>query len=183
MTLALSLGMTLGVRRTLWMMAGELFGVAVVALTTLAGIATIMLAHHQMLMIFKLAGGTYLVFLGIQLWRSRGAMAITQDVSRLDLMTRTQLATQGCIAAIVNPKSWAFFISLLPPFIDYQLPIVNQIIVLIAIILIIEFICLMAYAYGGRLLSSFLQHRTNINTINRIAGSLIIGVAVWLILG
>ncbi|MEL0099452.1 MAG: LysE family translocator, partial [Opitutae bacterium] len=32
MTLALSLGMTVGVRRTLWMMAGELVGVAIVVL-------------------------------------------------------------------------------------------------------------------------------------------------------
>ena len=41
MTLALSLGMTIGVRRTLWMMAGELVGVALVALATLAGVAII----------------------------------------------------------------------------------------------------------------------------------------------
>ena len=64
MTLALSLGMTIGVRRTLWMMAGELVGVAVVALATLAGVATIMLAYPEIFMIFKLVGGSYLAFSG-----------------------------------------------------------------------------------------------------------------------
>ena len=180
MTLALSLGMTIGVRRTLWMMAGELVGVAVVALATLAGVATIMLAYPEIFMIFKLVGGSYLAFLGIQLWQSKGAIAVTQKTSRPDLMTRTQLATQGFVTAIANPKGWAFFVALLPPFIDYQLPITTQIIILLSLILIIEFTCLIAYASGGRLLSGFLQNRSNVNIFNRIAGSLIIGVAIWL---
>ena len=95
-------------------------------------------------------------------------------------MTRTQLATQGFVTAIANPKGWAFFVALLPPFIDYQLPITTQIIILLSLILIIEFTCLIAYASGGRLLSGFLKNRSNVNIINRIAGSLIIGVAIWL---
>ena len=131
-------------------------------------------------MIFKLVGGSYLAFLGIQLWQSKGAMAVTQETSKPDLMTRTQLATQGFVTAIANPKGWAFFIALLPPFIDYQLPITAQIIILLSLILIIEFTCLIAYASGGRLLSGFLKNRSNVNIINRIAGSLIIGVAIWL---
>ena len=180
MTLALSLGMTVGVRRTLWMMAGELVGVAIVVLATLAGVATIMLTYPQLFVIFKIAGGAYLAFLGFQLWRSKGTMAITLDVARSELTTRTQLVTQGFVTAVANPKGWAFFIALLPPFIDHQLPISSQIVILLSIILILEFICLMAYASGGRLLSGLLQNRTNVKTINRIAGSLIIGVAIWL---
>ena len=89
MTLAMSLGVTIGVRRTLWMMAGELVGVALVALATLAGVAIIILAHPEIFVIFKLVGGAYLAFLGIQLWQLKGAMAITQESSRPDLMTRT----------------------------------------------------------------------------------------------
>ena len=81
-------------------------------------------------------------------------MAITQETSRPDLMTRTQLATQGFVTAIANPKGWALFVALLPPFIDYQLPITAQIIILLSM-LIIEFTCLIAYASGGRLLSGF----------------------------
>lgn len=180
MTLALSLGMTRGVRQTLWMMAGELVGVALVALATLAGVAIIILAHPEIFVIFKLVGGAYLAFLGIQLWQSKGAMAITQESSRPDLMTRTQLATQGLVTAIANPKGWAFFVAFLPPFIDHQLPITAQIIILVSLILIIEFICLIAYASGGRLLSGFLKNRSNVNLINRITGALIIGVAIWL---
>ena len=43
MTLALSLGITIGVRRALWMMAGELVGVGLVATASAVGVATFML--------------------------------------------------------------------------------------------------------------------------------------------
>ena len=43
MTLALSLGITVGVRRAMWMMAGELLGVGIVAAASAIGVATIML--------------------------------------------------------------------------------------------------------------------------------------------
>ena len=141
MTLAMTLGMTVGVRRTGWVMLGELVGVASVILATLAGVATIMLNHPELFFRFKIAGGTYLAFLGIQLWQSKGAMAISHDIQTPLLVSRKQLAIQGFVTAVANPKGWAFFIALLPPFIDYQQPIQSQGLVLLTVILILEFIC------------------------------------------
>ena len=60
MTLALTLGMTIGYKRTLWMMAGELVGVAVVAVSAVVGIAAIMLTYPWLFTIFKLIGACYL---------------------------------------------------------------------------------------------------------------------------
>jgi homoserine/homoserine lactone efflux protein len=183
MTLAMTLGMTVGVRRTVWMMMGELVGVASVVLATLAGVATIMLNHPELFFLFKIVGGTYLAFLGIQLWQSKGAMAISQDIQTPLLVSRKQLAIQGFVTAVANPKGWAFFIALLPPFIDYQQPIQSQVLILLVIILVLEFVCLCIYASGGRMLSRFLQNRANVKTLNKIAGSLMIGVAAWLVVG
>ena len=183
MTLAMTLGMTIGVRRTVWMMMGELVGVASVVLATLAGVATIMLNHPELFFLFKIVGGMYLAFLGIQLWQSKGAMAISQDIQTPLLVSRKQLAIQGFVTAVANPKGWAFFIALLPPFIDYQQPIQSQVFILLVIILVLEFVCLCIYASGGRMLSRFLQNRANVKTLNKIAGSLMIGVAVWLAFG
>ena len=45
MTLAMTLGMSVGVRRTLWMMAGEVIGVALVAIAAVVGVASIMLNY------------------------------------------------------------------------------------------------------------------------------------------
>lgn len=57
MTLALTLGMSIGYRRTLWMMIGELLGVALVSVSAVLGIAAIMLNYPWMFIALKFIGG------------------------------------------------------------------------------------------------------------------------------
>lgn len=183
MTLAMSLGMSVGLKRTFFMMAGELIGVAIVALSSVVGVAAIMVNHPDIFMVFKYVGGAYLAYLGVQLWMSRGKMALSHDASKDALISRKTLAFQGFITAVANPKGWAFFIALLPPFINQTKPLFAQIGVLIAIILVLEFICLVLYASGGDTLRRFLQKGDNVKLMNRIAGTLMLGVGVWLAFG
>jgi homoserine/homoserine lactone efflux protein len=182
MTLSMTLGMTIGVRRTLWMMWGELAGVALVSIAAVIGAASIMLHYPAVFAVFRYIGGAYLFYLGIQLWRSLGKMAFTEE-QRVVQTNRVQLASQGFMTAIANPKGWAFMISLLPPFINSQKPMVPQLLVLLTIILITEFTCLTLYASGGRSLRRLLESRGNIKFLNRVAGSLMCGVGCWLIVG
>lgn len=79
MTLAMTLGMSIGVRKSLWMMAGELVGVGLVALAAVLGVAAIMLNYPQLFAALKYVGGAYLVYLGINLWRSRGKFALSNE--------------------------------------------------------------------------------------------------------
>ena len=182
MTLALTLGMTVGIRRTMWMMLGELIGVGLVAILVVIGVAALIVQYPEMFVVLKIAGGGYLLYLGIQLWRSRGKMAI--DLNGTPKNTgRLQLASQGFITAVANPKGWAFFIALLPPFIDPTRPMPSQMAVLLSVILSLEALSRMVYALGGKSLSKVLQKSGNVRLMNRIAGTLMIGVAAWLALG
>ncbi|PXX89645.1 threonine transporter RhtB [Marinobacter vulgaris] len=183
MTLALSLGITIGVRRALWMMAGELVGVAVVATAAAVGVATFMLKYPTAFAVFKYAGGAYLAWLGVQMWQSKGKMAMPEEDSAPVESSRLQLALQGFVTAIANPKGWAFFIALLPPFIDSKLPLAPQLTALILIILGLEFLCLQLYAHGGRTLRKALKQGGGVRTVNRVAGSLMILVGAWLAFG
>lgn len=183
MTLAMTLGMTVGVRRTLWMMVGELLGVTLVVVLTLVGVAALMLQYPELFIALKWGGGGYLLYLGIQLWRSKGKMAIKCDTPDDVQISRTSLFSQGFITAVANPKGWAFFIALLPPFIDHNAPLAAQALLMIAIILSLEFVSLIGYASGGKALSHLLRNRGNVRVMNRIAGTLMIGVSAWLALG
>lgn len=185
MTLALTMGMTLGVRRTLWMMAGELTGVALVAVASVLGIAAFMLKYPGAFQVFKYCGGAYLAWLGVQMWRARGrmAMAAPEGRSGAPAPSRRALAAQGFVTAVANPKGWAFFIALLPPFISDSQPLAPQLAVLLAIILLLETLCLLIYAGGGRTLSRLLASGENLRLINRIAGTLMLGVGAWLAFG
>ncbi|ABE55446.1 Lysine exporter protein (LYSE/YGGA) [Shewanella denitrificans OS217] len=201
MTLAMTLGMSIGVRRTLWMMLGELTGVAIVAIAAVLGVASIMLNYPQVFEILKYAGGAYLAYIGINMWRAKGKMAIVDpklaSVNQVDSnqiqakapvkvstkVPRATLISQGFITAIANPKGWAFMISLLPPFISVDKAIAPQLAVLLGIIMLTESVSMLAYATGGKSLRLFLTRGDNIRWLNRIAGSLMIAVGIWLALG
>ncbi|HFQ4953429.1 TPA: LysE family translocator [Vibrio vulnificus] len=180
MTLALTLGMSIGYKRTLWMMLGELVGVAVVSVAAVVGIAAVMLNYPMLFISFKILGATYLVYLGIQMWRSRGKLSLSAETGPVSRANNWQLIMQGFITAIANPKGWAFMISLLPPFIDKSAPLPPQFLLLVGIILISEFVCMTLYATGGKGLKRLLGQSQNVRRLNRIAGSLMIGVGIWL---
>ncbi|MCK8068324.1 LysE family translocator [Cobetia sp. 1CM21F] len=185
MTLAMTLGMTQGVKRTLWMMVGELLGVGLVAVSAVIGVATIMLRYPMVFSAFKLAGGAYLAWLGIQMWRSRGrlALGVAGEDAAAPRASRRALAAQGFVTAIANPKGWAFFIALLPPFLDASLPLAPQLIALVGIILTLEFTCLLLYAGGGSSLARWLGRGSRVRLMNRVAGTLMICVGIWLATG
>ncbi|MGF1721109.1 LysE family translocator [Vibrio kyushuensis] len=181
MTLALTLGMSIGYRRTLWMMVGELVGVGLVAIAAVLGIAAVMLNYPWLFVALKIVGGSYLFYLGVQMWRSKGKLAINLDEQEQTKQGDWDLVVQGFVTAIANPKGWAFMISLLPPFIDQSVDLAPQLVVLVSIILLFEFICMTLYATGGKGLKRMLGHSKNVRLMNRIAGSLMMGVAVWLL--
>lgn len=180
MTLALTLGMSIGYKRTLWMMLGELVGVALVSVAAVVGIAAVMLNYPMLFISFKILGATYLVYLGIQMWRSRGKLSLSAETGPVSRANNWQLIMQGFITAIANPKGWAFMISLLPPFIDKSAPLPPQLLLLVGIILVSEFVCMTLYATGGKGLKRLLGQSQNVRRLNRIAGSLMIGVGIWL---
>ena len=182
MTLALTLGMSIGVRRTLYMMWGELIGVAMVSVLAVVGVASIMLNYPSAFLVLKYAGGAYLVYLGVQMWLSRGKMAIDLENSTFDTVSGRQLAIQGFVTAIANPKGWAFTVSLLPSFINPDMPMPPQLAALVVIILLSEFTFLMLYATGGKTLRRMLERSDNVRLISRLSGSLMIAVGIWLAL-
>ena len=181
MTLAMTLGMGVGVRRTFWMMLGEVVGVALVAIAAVMGVAALMLNYPDIFMVFKWIGGGYLSYLGLRMCLSKGQLgSLNKDITG---PSNWALVSQGFVTAIANPKGWAFMISLLPPFLNLSAALAPQLIVLVVIIMCSEFICMSIYATGGKSLRLFLERGDNVRWLNRLAGSLLIGVGLWLALG
>lgn len=180
MTLAMTLGMSVGIRRTLWMMLGEVVGVALVAVAAVLGVAALMLNYPKVFHLFKWVGGAYLAYLGIKMWIVDTKPLSTEQV--LAPPSNAALVSQGFITAIANPKGWAFMVSLLPPFLTLSKPIGLQLVVLVGVIMCSEFICMMAYAAGGKSLGRLLNKGNHLSWLNRTAGSLLILVGLWLAL-
>ena len=86
MTLALTMGITIGVKNTMKMMVGELIGVLIVAGTAVVGGGAIISSFPIAFAVFKYGGGLYLMFVGYQMINSRGSLALNLDGSHSCLL-------------------------------------------------------------------------------------------------
>lgn len=182
MTMAMTVGMSQGMRRALWMMAGELLGVGLVATAAVCGVAALMLQFPAWFFYIKCAGALYLLYMAAQMWWSKGSFRLPQPGEARVLLPRKELFSQGFITAVSNPKGWAFHMALLPPFIDPSLAFWPQLLVLLFILLALEFSCLLMYAGSGRMMARFFQNPAKAQWLNRICAVLMAGLALWMVL-
>ncbi|MBB2494925.1 LysE family translocator [Aquipseudomonas ullengensis] len=116
--LALTHGALYGHRRTLWTIAGGVIGFVALMALSMFGISALLNASVHALVILKWAGGAYLIWLGIQLWRAPALQLSAVDPAQLK--PGPQLLRQGLLSAISNPKVILFYGAFLPQFLDPQ---------------------------------------------------------------
>ena len=108
MMLAFSLGISEGYRRTLWMMLGELFGVALVVSVTVWLLQNMMRFDPLWFRGIMVVGALYLLWVARGLWLSEPAMNEGELEGSLSGST---LVILGCTTAVMNPKGWAFMLA------------------------------------------------------------------------
>ena len=122
--LALTHGALHGSRRTLFTIFGGAFGFVLVIALSLFGIGALLQTSATWLLVLKWVGGAYLVWLGIQVWRSPpvGLELQSQAAHR----SGASLFQQGFLSAVTNPKAVLFFAAFLPQFIDPNRSLLTQ---------------------------------------------------------
>ncbi len=97
------------------------------------GLSAIFAAVPTAYMILKFAGAAYLIYLGIQVIRSRRA---TGTIPELPTKTSRRAFLDGIVVEVLNPKAAIFFIAFLPQFVvpDASLPIWMQFLILGSIV-------------------------------------------------
>jgi homoserine/homoserine lactone efflux protein len=172
--LALTHGAIYGNRRTLNTIAGGLFGFAVVIGLSMFGIGALLAAASELLIVLKILGGAYLVWLGIQVWRSP-AIGATQTTRG---MTNWGLVQSGALAALSNPKGILFFVAFLPQFINPNSSLLLQFLIMAGTFLAVEFVYEFVVATMATKIQPFLARFGR--RVNRVFGSLFIGIGVAL---
>jgi len=136
--LALSHGALYGARRTLFTIIGGVFGFSALIALAMFGLSALLQASASLLNVLKWLGGAYLVWLGIQLWRSPGLhLELTGQGARLG---NAGLFRQGLLSAMANPKVLLFYGAFLPQFIDPQRGLFSQFVVMAATFASVEFL-------------------------------------------
>ncbi|EFU2060098.1 LysE family translocator [Campylobacter upsaliensis] len=105
MILAFSLGLSLGYKATLWVMVGQLVGLALAV-----GICILSLnflsQFEFIFQILKYFSVAFLLYMSVKLWRTK--LSIKQD--EITKKRRFSLMLQGFITSVSNPKVWIFFL-------------------------------------------------------------------------
>ena len=162
---------------------GTAVGSIILVLAVALGVGTVIAQSVVLFTIVKVAGAGYLVFLGIQAIRHRkdAAAAVTGAMQR---KSGWRLLFEGFVVGITNPKSIAFFLAILPQFVDLHAGSVPlQLFVLGSIVVVIGVTCDAVWV----LLASaardwFGRSPRRISTMSATGGGMMIGLGAFLLL-
>ena len=166
MLLAMSNGISGGMRRAGWGIAGATIGSTVVITTVALGLGSLLAASEWLFNALRVAGVVYLAWLGVKLWRSP-----PPDVAAA--LASPQTEPQGRVAlvrsltvALSNPKSVLFFAAFLPQFIDTTQSQGPQYLILGSIFVVLDTCIMLAYAGAGTQAVRWLSRRS-LRNLNR----------------
>jgi threonine/homoserine/homoserine lactone efflux protein len=172
--LALTHGALYGTKRTIATILGGSVGFATIIGLSMFGIGALLAANAELIFWLKWLGGAYLVFLGIQVWRSEplGTTVVSGK------STSGRLFQAGLLSAVTNPKGILFFVAFLPQFIEPQQSLFVQFVIMAATFVVIEFFYEIAVAAAADKIQPWLK-RVGKN-FNRVFGSVFIAIGVLL---
>ncbi|MFM1993918.1 MAG: hypothetical protein RL537_607 [Actinomycetota bacterium] len=173
--LALTHGALYGTRKTIFTILGGSLGFTTVVGFSMFGIGALLAANVGLLVVLKWLGGAYLVFLGIQVWRSP---ALAESRKVISNSSGGRLFQAGLLSAISNPKGILFFVAFLPQFINPAESLFLQFLVMASTFVVIEFIYELIVASLADRIQPWLK-RVGKN-FNRVFGSVFIAIGVLL---
>ncbi len=173
--LALTHGALFGARRTVFTILGGSVGFAAVIALSMFGIGALLAANVGLLVLLKWLGGAYLVWLGIQVWRSP---ALSQSRTDAKLTSGRSLFQAGLLSALSNPKGILFFVAFLPQFIDPSQSLLLQFVIMAATFVVIEFVYELIVASLADRIQPWLKRVGK--AFNRVFGGVFIGIGILL---
>jgi homoserine/homoserine lactone efflux protein len=126
--------------------AGILAGHFVCFTLVAFGLAALLARFSAAVDVIRIAGALYLIYLGVRMMlsKSHGPQAIAVNGAP---PAHHGIALQGLAVQLTNPKNLLFVLALLPQFISPDRPLLPQLAIMLAVTVLIDGICLLAYAH------------------------------------
>ncbi len=166
-----------GTRAGLLNIAGSQLGLALMVGIVLAGLASLIEAMGWWFVWARLAGAAYLIWLGIKLLRSSGALLAPQNAPK----PKTGFFLQGLLVVMSNPKALLLFGALFPQFIDPSGSYVEQVLLMGATTMATTLVFDSAYAVLSGKAGALLSARRG-RLLSQAGGLCLIGGGAWLAL-
>ena len=176
---AMSAGLNHGFRRGQTIAFGLALGVWTQLLVVGVGLGALLATSATAFTVLKWAGVAYLVWLGVQQWRSPAA-PISATPGEPAATRRRDLVLRGWGVNALNPKGTVFLLAVMPQFLHLDQPMLGQYLVIAATFGAVEFTVMSGYAALASRVLRLLRTPRQIRWMNRSFGSLFVAAGMFL---
>lgn len=174
-TVIIANSLSYGTRAGLLNVAGTQLGLAIMMVTVVVGLSTVIAVMGVWFDWLRIAGAAYLVWLGWKLLRSPDDLGQPGRAAA----PRGGFFLQGLLVILSNPKGLLWFGAFIPQFLDARGDYVEQIILLGVTAMAVALVSDGGYAVltgrAGALLS-----RQRARLVSRLSGAFLVGGGLWL---
>jgi RhtB (resistance to homoserine/threonine) family protein len=160
--------------------AGVCAGIVVHFMAAAVGLSALLKASSEAYAVVKVLGGAYLVYLGVQAWRT--SMSDEGDQEWMLGPARRFAGgsgfRQGFISNVLNPKLVVFFISVMPTFTSPDEPFFAQVLVLGLAFELLTIAWLTSYGLVVARIGEAMRHPRIRHLLERISGTVLVGLGL-----
>jgi len=168
----ISYSITHGKRANIPLVTAVALGDSAALLLSLFGLGVLLATSAWMFTILKWAGGLYLIYLGIRLFRSEEPSLETVNAESID--SNWKLFINTWLVTALNPKGITFFIAFLPQFIDPSSSLSSQLWILSVTFVVLATISTTFYAVFASRARQLLTSPKAFSRFNLGGGSLLV---------
>lgn len=168
-------GMTHGVRSTFPTILGLQFGYGIQIFIVAIGLGAVLASSTSAFLIIKWLGVAYLIWLGIQKWRSSDSL----DEIRSEDGAQKKRFLKSVLVNLTNPKATVFLVALFPQFLSHSnaSSYEFQLLLMGGTLLFVDVVVMFFYAVLASQFKKIVTSKSRVKLMNRIFGSFFIFAA------
>ncbi|MBZ6861460.1 LysE family translocator [Klebsiella michiganensis] len=163
---------------------GVAAGMGVISVVAASSVGVIITTSRLALLVVKVAGAAYLIYLGIKLFRSVPRVLSNNPGTpeSVVLPSAGQRFRQGLLVSLLNPKPIVFFMALFPQFINPQQPFVPQFSVLSGLFCLLVIVIHSLYGFFAHSVKMKMSSGNLFRKLNKTGGVVFMCFAAGLII-
>lgn len=175
---AMGAGLNHGFARGYWLTFGLILGIVTQLAVVGVGLGALMATSSTAFTLLKWFGVAYLVWLGIQQWRSPAGAVQTE--AGAPAVSRHALVLRGWIINALNPKGTVFMLAVVPQFIEPARPLLMQYAVIAATLCFTDLVVMALYTGLAARVLALLREPHHQRWMNRSFGALFVAAGTLL---
>ena len=178
----MSNSLSAGFLRSMWGVLGQQAALVVHLAIVAAGLGVLVAGSPVAFNVIRYLGAAYLMYLGIRQFL-RTPDVSPETAAALENESWWSMFQRGLWVNLLNPKAVVFFLAFIPGFVRPELPIVNQYLIIGATIVCVDILVMwFFFALAAKSFQRFTRNEKGQQLLNRVFGSLFVGVGVLLAL-